>query len=192
MRAHRGDAPGVEEHHPVGQADGGHPVGHHDGGGVELAAQPGEDLGLDPGVDGAGGVVEHQQPGPPHQGPGQGQALALPAREGDAPLAEDGVEPLGQGGHEPVGPGQGQGAVEVPIPVGSTRRRPSPVPARTLAATVSAKRNVSWNTKPTADGSSSGARSTMSTPPRATDPAVGSRRPARHRQSDVFPPRWPR
>ena len=61
-------------------------------------------------------------------------------------------------------------------------------PASTLAVTVSAKRNVSWNTNPTVAGRVAGSRSATSTPPRRTVPPVGSSSPARQRHSDVLPP----
>ena len=47
-------------------------------------------------VDGAGGVVEDQDRRVDEQGPGDGDALALAAREGVAPLADHGVVAVGQ------------------------------------------------------------------------------------------------
>ena len=62
----------------------GRPV-RHDG------AQGVVDALLDPGVHGAGGVVEDEDAGVVEDGPGQRHPLALPARKGQAPLADDGV-----------------------------------------------------------------------------------------------------
>ena len=58
-------------------------------------AQAGEDAGLGGGVDGGGGVVENENAGPGEEGAGQGDALALPAGEGEASLADDGVKTVG-------------------------------------------------------------------------------------------------
>ena len=97
-------------------------------------AEAGEDLGLHDGVHRAGGVVEHQHPRAAGQGPGQGDALALPAREGHAPLADHGVPALGELVDEArrLGDGGGVGdhggigvAVEVDVvdePVGEEER----------------------------------------------------------------------
>ena len=84
--------PVVEDDDAVGQMERGAAVGHqqrrpvgHD------PAQAVVDGLFDLGVDGAGGVVEDQDARVGHDGPGQGDALALAAREGQAPLADDGV-----------------------------------------------------------------------------------------------------
>ena len=61
------------------------------------------DLLLDLDVDGAGGVVEHQDRRVDEQGAGDGDALALAARQGVAALADDGVVALGQLPDELVG-----------------------------------------------------------------------------------------
>ena len=58
---------------------------------------------LDRGVDRAGGVVEHQQPGPADDGAGQREPLPLAAGQRGAALADQGVEPVGQRGDEAVG-----------------------------------------------------------------------------------------
>ena len=139
--------PRLEEQHLVGQGDGGRPVGDHErGGAAQLAPEGGEDARLGGGVDRRGGVVEQQQPGPAHQGTGQGEALALAARQGGAPLPHDGVAAAVEGGDEP------------------RRRRPAPragsrcsagQPRSTFSATVSAKRNASWKAVATSVRSSS-------------------------------------
>ena len=54
------------------------------------------DLLLDLHVDGAGGVVEHEDRRVDQQRAGDGDALALAARERVAALADDGVVALGQ------------------------------------------------------------------------------------------------
>ena len=72
-------------------------------------------------VDGAGGVVEDQQPGTADDGAGQRQPLPLAAGEGGAALADPGVEPLGQRGDEAVGGGHAQRRPD--LVVGERRRR---------------------------------------------------------------------
>ena len=104
VRARGHDAPVLEQDHPVGQADGRQPVGDHDGrAALQQRRQGGVDLGLDLHVDGAGGVVEHEQPGVHEQGAGDGDALALTARQRVAPLADDAVVAVGQLADEVVG-----------------------------------------------------------------------------------------
>ena len=68
-------------------------------------AQGGVDLLLDRGVDRRGGVVEEQDPRVGQQGPGQGDPLALAAREEQPPLADDRVVAVGQLHDEAVGLG---------------------------------------------------------------------------------------
>ena len=69
-------------------------------------AQRGVDLLLGRGVDRRRGVVEHQDPRVGEERPGQGDALALAARQGEAPLADDGVVAVGQARDELVGLGR--------------------------------------------------------------------------------------
>ena len=57
------------------------------------------------GVDGAGGVVEDEDARVVEEGPGQGDPLALAAREREAPLADDGVVALREVLDELVGLG---------------------------------------------------------------------------------------
>ena len=91
-----GDPAAVDQHHPVGEGDGGRPVGdderraaaHDLGQGVA-------DLVLLGGVDRGRGVVEDQDPGVGEDGPGDGDALALSARQRVAPLADLGVRSRG-------------------------------------------------------------------------------------------------
>ena len=66
-------------------------------------AQPVVDAQLDLHVDGAGGVVEDEDRRVDQQGPGDGDALALAAGQGVAPLADDRVVALGQLADELVG-----------------------------------------------------------------------------------------
>ena len=93
-----GDDPAALDHrHPVGQADGRQAVGDDQGGAVgHEPAQRLVDLLLDLHVDGRGGVVEHEDRRVHEQRAGDGDALALPAGEGVAPLADHGVVALGQ------------------------------------------------------------------------------------------------
>lgn len=58
------------------------------------------------GVEGAGGLVQQEDRGLAHQGAGDGQALALAARQGLGALADRGVEALGQGREEAGGLGR--------------------------------------------------------------------------------------
>ena len=89
--------PVVEQHHPVGQGDGGRPVGDHDGGApAHHLGQGVADLVLLGGVDRRGGVVEDQHPRVGEDGPGDGDALALAARQREAPLADLGGVAVGQ------------------------------------------------------------------------------------------------
>ena len=105
-----GERPAVlEPDDLVGQRDGGLPVGDdHDGRRLVAGAQGVEDARLHRRVDGAGRVVEDEQPRTPDDGAGQREPLALAAGEGGAALADAGVEPLGQRGDEVVGGGHAQ------------------------------------------------------------------------------------
>ena len=78
-------------------------MGDHEQGGVEPPAHIGQNRALHDGIDCAGGVVEHEQPGRAHQGPGQSHPLALPARQGHTPLAHDRSCALREGFHELAG-----------------------------------------------------------------------------------------
>ena len=85
-----GDDPAVvDEHHPIGQRDGGRPVGDDERGALRHhLGQRVADLVLLGRVDRGGGVVEDQDAGVGQDGPGDGDALALPARERVAALAD--------------------------------------------------------------------------------------------------------
>ena len=63
------------------------------------------DLRLDPGIDRARGVVEDQDSRVAQQRPGQGDALALATRQGEAAFAYHGAVTLGQVADEAVGLG---------------------------------------------------------------------------------------
>ena len=71
------------------------------------------DRGLGGGVDGGRGVVEHEDPGVVEQRAGERHALALAARERQAPLADAGVVALGQVVDEPVGLRGGRGGADL-------------------------------------------------------------------------------
>ena len=86
-----------QEHDLVGQRDGGRPAGHDQrGDAVELRWRP---VRMRASVVGSRLEVASSSSsscGPAHQRPGQGDALALPARQRDAPLPDDGVDAVGQ------------------------------------------------------------------------------------------------
>ena len=90
--------PCVDDHDAVGQAQRRAAVGDEERGaaGHDLAER-GVDLLLGRGVDRRRGVVEDQDPGVGDDGPGQGDALALPAGQREPPLADHGVVAVGQG-----------------------------------------------------------------------------------------------
>ncbi|TKW51306.1 hypothetical protein CTA1_2384 [Colletotrichum tanaceti] len=97
----------------VGVLDGGEAVGDHDHGAAALCGvEDGLDAALGLAVEGAGGLVEQQQRGPADEGAGDGDALLLAAREGDAGVADLGVVALGQGGDEVVDAGVAGGGVQ--------------------------------------------------------------------------------
>ena len=93
-----GDDPAaVEQHHAVGQRDRGRPVGDDDRRAVAHDLGEGvADLVLLGRVDRRGGVVEDQHPGVGEDRPGDGDALALAARQREAPLADLGGVAVGQ------------------------------------------------------------------------------------------------
>ena len=94
-------------------------------------------------VDRRRGVVEDQHPRVGEDRPGDGDALALAARQREAPLADHGVVALGQLVDELVGAGQpGR-------PLDPLLRRVG-VGEGDVGRTVSLNRNVSSNTMPTA------------------------------------------
>ena len=108
------DVPVLEQDDAVGQADRREPV-RHDQRGATLHehAQRVVDLLLDLDVDGAGGVVEHQDGRVDEQGAGDGDALALTARQGVAAFAHHRVVAVGQFPDEGVGPGGPGGGLHV-------------------------------------------------------------------------------
>lgn len=65
----------------------------------------GRDFGLGVGVDHAGGFIEDEDRGVAEDGAGDGEALALPAREREALLGDGGVVTLREGDDELVGAG---------------------------------------------------------------------------------------
>ena len=108
------DPAAVEHRDPVGQRERRAPVGDHERGALRGdRAQGLADRGLGGGVDGGRGVVEHEDPGVVEQGAGERHALALAARERQAPLADAGVVAVGQGVDEPVGLRGGRGGADL-------------------------------------------------------------------------------
>src|SRR5258708_4755994 len=88
----------VEDEDLVGVADGRDPLGDHHhrrlaGVGAQRRPQPG--VGGD--VEGGERVVEEVDVGPADEGPGDGQALALPAADVGAALLDGRVQPAGHG-----------------------------------------------------------------------------------------------
>ena len=82
---------------------------------LQQAAQGGVDLLLDAGVDRRGGVIEDEDVGIGEEGACESHPLALAARKGEAPLADDGVVAAGEGEDELVrfrGLGGGDHVVE--------------------------------------------------------------------------------
>ena len=114
------------------------------------------------------GVVEQQQPRVAGEGAGEGDALALPARQRDAALADDGVEAVGQVADEAVGARHAECRPHL-------RRRPSARPTCTLSRTVPPNRNASWNTIARSPGTSE------------TEPVVGRTSPPISSISVVLP-----
>ena len=105
MSALGGDPTVGEEHHPVGEADGGEAVRHNEGGGRQRLAQVRQHAGLHHRVDGTGGVVKDQHAGLAGQGACERQTLALAARKTHPALAHRRVPTLGRGENELVGVG---------------------------------------------------------------------------------------
>ena len=97
MAAARDDAAGFEDDDLVGERDRretvrddhGRPAAHR-------LAQPDADLRLGCGIHGRRRVVEDQDPWVEHERARDREALALPAREGDAALADDGGVTIGK------------------------------------------------------------------------------------------------
>src|SRR4051794_33551359 len=75
----------VEDEDLVGVADGAQAMGDEEAG-AAAAAQALVDAALGRGVEGAGGLVEDEDRGPPHQGAGDLQTLALAAAPVGSPL----------------------------------------------------------------------------------------------------------
>ena len=61
------------------------------------------------------------RPGPAHEGAGEGDALALAARQRGAPLPDDRLVAAGEGADEPLGPGEGEGRVAAARPASPSR-----------------------------------------------------------------------
>ena len=158
------DDPAVVDHDDaVGEPQGRAAVGDEDRGAVghERAQRVVDGL-LGRGVDGRGGVVEHEDARVGDDGPGQGDALALAARQREAALADDGVVAVGQLVDEPLGAGRhGRGR-------GPRRRWRRGGRRRCSTRTVSENRNASSNTTPTWRRSESSVTSRTSMPSMVT------------------------
>ena len=160
------DQPALVQHRdPVGQLQRGPAVRDQQRGppGHDLA-QRGVDLGLDPGVDGRGRVVQHQDRGVGDQRPGQRDPLALPAGQGEALLADDGVVAVRQVADELVGLGGPGRRDDLLLGRGRAGRR------RCSRARVSENRKLSSITSPIEARSESRVRSRTSYPPTRTAP----------------------
>ena len=98
----------------VGRAHRLEPVGDQEGGATARGLeQPGLHLGLGVGVQPGRRLVEQQERGVAQDGPGDGQPLALPARQGLAAVAQHRVVAVGQRHHEVVGAGQPGGLLDL-------------------------------------------------------------------------------
>ena len=105
--------PAIEEHHPLGQGDRGRAVGDDDGAALgHHGGQRVADLVLLRRVDGGRGVVEHEHAGVGQDRPGDGDALALAAREGEPALAEQRVVAVREVVHELGRTGQRGGPLD--------------------------------------------------------------------------------
>ena len=107
VRPCRRHAPVVEQHDHVGDRDRGRSVGDHDRRAtVHHGLHRGADLVLLGWVDGARGVVEHEDPGVGDDRPGDRDPLALATRQRVPALTDQRVVPIRQLHHEVVGTGQ--------------------------------------------------------------------------------------
>ncbi len=106
MTAGFGDVAFVQHQDAVGVDDAGQAVGQDHGGAADHEpVEGGLDDGLVLGIDGGERLVQHQDGGVAQQGPGDGNALALPAGEAGAAFADHGLIAVGQGRDEFVGVG---------------------------------------------------------------------------------------
>lgn len=98
-----GEAAVLQDGDAVGEVQRGAAVGDEEGGAALHDVLEGlVDLVLDLGVHGGGGVVEDEQAGVGEDRPGERDALALAAGEGEAVFADRGVVALGEFGDETV------------------------------------------------------------------------------------------
>ena len=131
-------------------------------------------------VDRRGGVVEDQHAGLAQQGPGQGDPLALAARQGHAALADHVAMPSGSSLDEPLGPGHARWR-------GAPRRCRRPGPGR-RSPTACRRTGTSPGTPGRRRGAARRDRPRRrSTPPRRTAPSVGSARRTSSSHSVVLP-----
>jgi hypothetical protein len=102
--AHLHDPAALQHHDPGGVADGEQVVRDDDGGPAgHQAAQRGHDALPGAGVEAGGGLVQEEHGGVPDHGAGDRQALALPAGQRPAALADHRVVPVRQQPDERVG-----------------------------------------------------------------------------------------
>ena len=108
------DPAAIEQDHAVGEAEGRDAVGDDQAGPThEHLAEPAEDLLLGERVDGAGGVVEHQDPRIGEDRAGEGDALALATAQAQPALADRGVVAVGELEDEVVGAGDARGLLDL-------------------------------------------------------------------------------
>jgi hypothetical protein len=105
-----GDLSTVQDDDLVGLHDRAGPLGDDDHGGVRyLGMQCDAQAGVGSRVQGRETIVEQVQRGPPEQGPGDAQPLALATRDVGAALIDGRIELPGHARHEVQGLGDLQG-----------------------------------------------------------------------------------
>ncbi len=174
--------PAVVEHgDPVGGPDGRQAVGHDDRRAPDLEPVErllDEPLGLV--VERARGLVEEQDRRVLEDGPGDGHALALPARQPRAAVADDRVVALGQGRDEVVGIGIPGGRNE--LLVGRVQ-----TPVADVLGDRAAEQVASWATSPICSRRLATVTSRMSVPSTRMVPAVTSHSRGMRPTSVVLP-----
>ena len=106
MAAHLHHGTAVHQDNEIGGSDGREPVGdEEDCAAAEGFKQVDADLALGAGIEGTGGLIEDEHRRVLKYRPGQGQPLALAARESSAALTNIGVVALGHRHDELMGAG---------------------------------------------------------------------------------------